>query len=88
MTTNEDAGSARKVARDIAVDVVVVRPGRAAAQGQDRILHRERLVAAKAEFAARERHILGRIGQCEGWRTDKNLLGIGRQAEVVNCPAA
>jgi hypothetical protein len=35
---------------DIAAGVEIVRPRKAAAQGEDRILHRERFVAAQTNF--------------------------------------
>jgi hypothetical protein len=57
----DDEGCARQGlegSRDIAVGVEVVRSGRTAAQGEDRILHREGFIGANAELASRVGHTL------------------------------
>ena len=80
----DDEGCARQRLErrtDDAVGVEVVRPGRASAQGEDAILHREGFVAAQAEFAARGRDALRAVGQRKGVGADDRLLGIGRQIE-------
>ena len=50
------------------IRVKVMRPIEAAAQGEDRILHRKGFVGAEAEFAAGTRDIPGTIGQRKGIR--------------------
>ena len=57
----DDEGSPRQrleQGRDIAVGVEIMRPGGAAAQRQEAVRHRKRLVGAHAEFAARGRDVL------------------------------
>ena len=80
----DDEGRARQRLEhggDVAVGVEIMRPGGAAAQRQDAVRHRERLVGADAEFAARRRDVLGGIVQREGAGARQHLLGIGRQAD-------
>ena len=79
----DDEGRARQrleQGRDVAVGVEIMRPGGAAAQGQNAVRHRKRLVGANAEFGARGRDVLGRIVQRKGAGARQHLLGIGRQA--------
>ena len=57
-----------------------MRPGGAAAQRQDAVRHRKRLVGAHAEFGARGRDVLGGIVQRKRAGARQHLLGIGRQA--------
>ncbi len=62
----DDEGGARQRLEggaDRAVRIVVMRPGGAAAQRQDGVLHREGFVGAQAEFAARIGDALRTIGQ-------------------------
>ena len=57
-----------------------MRPGSATAQGEDRVLHRERSVGANTELGSRRRDILRGVIQREGTGARQHLLGIGRQA--------
>jgi hypothetical protein len=66
---------------DNPVGVEIMRPCRATAEGEDTILHRERFIAAQAEFGARGRDTLCAVGERKGVGAADRLLGIGRQIE-------
>ncbi len=71
---------------DIAVAIVVVRPGQAPAQCQDRVWHRPGIVGAQAKFAARCRDALRSVSQRECICSRQSLLRIGRQIEGGELP--
>jgi hypothetical protein len=58
-----------------------VRPGKTAAQGQDRILHRKGFVDVEAEFAAGVSYALGRIGESKRVRDWQHLFGVTGEIE-------
>ena len=66
---------------DRAIRIEIMRPGEAAAQRQDRALHRPGFVGADTKLAARVGDVLGVVGQRERIGADGRLLGIGRQIE-------
>lgn len=63
------------------IGVEIVRPGEAAAQCQDAVRRRKRLVSAQAEFAAGVGCTLGVVAQRELIAAGDRLLGVSRQAE-------
>ena len=55
-----------------------MRPGGAAAQGQDRVIDREGLVGADAEFAADIGDVSGAVVERKGAGAGNRAFGIGR----------
>ena len=79
----DDEGGARQRLEgggDRAIGVEIMCPGGAAAQGQHRVVHGKRFVAAQSEFGARRGHILRLIGQCKGIGAGDYRFGIGGKA--------
>ncbi len=85
---DDEAGAGQRLEgrADSAIRIVVMGPGEAAAQREDRgaipgILHRKGFVGADAEFAAAVGDIPRAVVQRKGTAAGDDALGIGRQAE-------
>lgn len=82
-TVDNEAGAWQRLegGADGAVGVEVVRPGRTAAQREDRVRHRPGFVGANAKFAPGVGDALRAVGQRKGVGAGNDGLGGGRQVE-------